>query len=257
LLEEKQNMADKTPNSAPDKAAVDAAFEALKTFDWGGDRKVLRPLEDAVVLAQTDASARYVLENRLRGVLTSRARLAAKDFACRQLSLIATERSIGAMELLLPDKDLSHMARYVLQRIPGPVSASALRDALPKLAGRQQVGVIVSLGARRDVPSVPALTGLLASNDPEVAIAAAKSLGSIGTPEAVRAISDFLPKAPEKLRPIVADACLAGAERLLAAGKKAEALAVYKSLSGADQPKPIRVAATRGMLAVAGKKSED
>ena len=31
-------------------------------------------------------------------------------------------------------------------------------------------------------------------------------------------------------------------------------MAIYKSLSGEDQPKPIRLAATRGLLAVAGRR---
>jgi hypothetical protein len=240
--------------TAPDKAALDASFAALKTFDWGGERNVLRPLEDAVVLSQCDAAARKDLETRLLGVVKSDAPCAAKDFACRQLSLIATADSVPALAALLADKDLAHMARGVLQRIPGPESVAVLREALPKLTGRQQVGVIVSLGVRRDVQSVPALTGLLASADQEVAAAAARSLGTIGTPEAVAAVSGFLKAAPEKLRPIVADACLAGAERLLSAGKKAEALAVYTSLTGPEQPKPVRIAATRGMLAATGKK---
>ena len=34
----------------------------------------------------------------------------------------------------------------------------------------------------------------------------------------------------------------------------AQALAIYKGLAGADQPKHVRLAATRGMLACAGKK---
>jgi len=41
---------------------------------------------------------------------------------------------------------------------------------------------------------------------------------------------------------------------MLAAGKKVEAMAIYKSLSGEDQPKHVRLAAIRGLLAVTGKK---
>jgi hypothetical protein len=56
------------------------------------------------------------------------------------------------------------------------------------------------------------------------------------------------------VKPAVADACLACAEHLLADGKKAEAIGLYKSLAGEDQPKHVRLAATRGLLAAAGKK---
>ena len=159
-----------------------------------------------------------------------------------------------ALAGLLPDKDLSHMARYALERIPAPEAAQALRDALPKVSGALKIGVIGSLGARRDAASVPALAALLGDADKAVACAAACALGDIGTPEAAKALGEFAKKAPEGVKPAVADGCLACAERLLADGKKAEAVAVYKSLSGEDQPKHVRLAATRGLLAAAGKK---
>ena len=47
------------------------------------------------------------------------------------------------------------MARYALERIPAAAAAAALRDALPKLTGTLKVGVIGSLGVRRDAASVP------------------------------------------------------------------------------------------------------
>jgi HEAT repeat protein len=243
---------DRTP---PDKTAVDAAFEALKAFDWGSERKSLRPLEDAVMLSHTDAAARKDLESRLVAVVKSDAPSAAKDFACRQLSLIASAGAVPALAALLSHEELSHISRSALERIPGPEAVAAMREALPKLGGRAQAGVIVSLGSRRDAQSTAALVGLLAGQgDDEVAAAAATSLGAIGTPEAVIAVSRFLKDAPAKLRPVVADACLVGAERLLASGKTQESLAVYKSLIGPEQPRQIRMAATRGMLAASGEK---
>ena len=242
------------PSAAPDKAAVDAAFDALKTFDFGSDRKILRPLEDAVVLAHGDAAAQKALEGRLLAVLKTEAPRGAKDFAIRQLSLLATAQSVPAMSALLADKDLSHMARYVLERIAGPESLAALREALPKANGRLKVGVIVSLGARRDAESVLDLVALLASDDAEVAVASARALGSIGTPEAADGLAKFQAVAPANLRSVAGDACLAAAQRLVAAGKLAQALAIYKSLAGPEQPKQIRLAATRGILAAAGKK---
>ncbi len=79
-------------------------------------------------------------------------------------------------------------------------------------------------------------------------------LGDIGSPEAAKALGEFAKKAPDDRKLAVADASLVCAERLLAAGKKADAMMVYKSLSGEDQPKQIRLAATRGLLSVAQKK---
>ena len=52
----------------------------------------------------------------------------------------------------------------------------------------------------------------------------------------------------------VADARLICAEQLLADGKKAEAVALYKELQGDDQPAQVKVAAMKGMMTAATKK---
>ena len=52
-----------------DQAALDKAFDALTTFDWGTDRNVLKPIDEAVVATQGDAAAHKALETRLAAVL--------------------------------------------------------------------------------------------------------------------------------------------------------------------------------------------
>ena len=236
-----------------DRAAVDQAFEALKTYDWGTDRNTLNPIDDAVVATQGDAAGRKELETRLLAVLTSGASRSAKDFVCRTLKTIGTAASVPALAALLPDPDISHIARYALERIPAAEAGAAMRQALPKLPDALKVGTIGSLGVRGDAVSVAAVAGMLASADPAVARAAACALGNIGSPQAAKALGKFAKKAPEALKPAVIDGCLVCAERLLADGKKADAIVLYKSLSGEDQPKHVRLAATRGLLAAAGK----
>jgi len=103
------------------------------------------------------------------------------------------------------------------------------------------------LGARRDAASVPLLAALLADADAAIADAAARALGAIGTPEAAAALAQAA-QAAETAKPALADGCLVCAEALVAAGKRAEAVAVYKTLSGPKQSKLVRLAATRGVL---------
>ena len=128
-----------------------------------------------------------------------------------------------------------------------------MRDALPKVKGKIKVGVINSLGVRRDAESTGALVALLEDKDKQVAAAACSALGSIGTPEAAKAVKAFQAKAPKELSLAVADAQLTCAEQLLAAGKKADAMAIYKALAKSEH-KHVRVAGMRGMLAATGKK---
>jgi len=233
--------------------ALDNAFDALKTYDWGSDRAVLKPIDDAVVATHGNAAARKELEKRLAAVLSTDVSRAAKDFVCRKLSIIGTADSVPALAPLLLDEKLSHMARYALERMPCEEAVAAMREALPKAKGLVKVGIINSLGVRRDAQSTAALIKLLGDGDKQVVASAAAALGSIATPEAAKALQQFQKKAPEGLEIAAADACLICAERLLDAGKKLEAMAIYKQLS-TSTIKHVRVAAMRGLLSAAGAK---
>ena len=235
-------------------AAVDKGFETLKTYKWGDDRAALDAVDKAVAASNTDAAAQKALQTKLLAVVGSDASSAAKDYACRKLSLIGNAEAAAPLAALLPDKDLSHIARYALERMPCPEAVAALRGALPKTEKLAKVGVINSLGVRRDTKSVAALTALLADKDQQVVAAAAGALGSIGNAEAAKALGEFGKKAPKELKLAAADACLTCAERMLSDGKKLEAMAIYKSLAGADQPKHVKMAATLGLMAAASKK---
>ncbi len=231
---------------------LDQAFEALKTYDWGTERNVLNPINEAVISSRNDAAARKELESRLVEAIKTPISRDAKDFVCRKLMQIGTAASVPTLAELLSDKDLSHMARFALERNPAPEAAQAIRDALPKITGPLKLGIISSLGQRKDSASVPLLAKLLMDTDPAIVRSAALALGSIRTSESAKALSNAKPTSPETQLAVV-DASLSCAEALLAAGNKGDAIAIYKSLLGEGQPKQVRVAATRGMLACASK----
>jgi HEAT repeat protein len=232
---------------------LDQALTSLKTLDWGADLKPLKPIDEAINSSRGDASARKELESKLAALLSTDASRSAKDFICRKLMIIGTAASVPALAALLADKSLSHMARFALERIPAAEAGQALRDALAKVQGDQKLGLITSLGARRDDANVQALTELLGDSDGKVAVAAAHALGAIQSAAAAQALAGAKPTGDDA-KQAVTDASLACAEALLSAGKKAEATAIYKRFTGEDQPRHVRVAATRGMLAVAGKR---
>ena len=230
---------------------LDQAFDALKTFDWGADPKLLQAIDQAVVDTHDDNSQRAALEARLVAVLSDEISRDAKDYVCRKLRVIGTAKSVPALAALLPQEEYSHMARFALQQIPDPQAATAMRDALHGLNGRLKIGVIGSLGARRDSASVEPLAALLSDGDAPIAQAAALALGAICTPQAAAALANG--RTNSAASSAVTDASLACAEGLLALGNKAEALAVYSKLAEFDQPKHIQLAAIRGKLMCAGK----
>jgi HEAT repeat protein len=229
---------------------IDQALEALKTYDWGTDRGPLAPLEAAIVTTREDAAARADLIAKLSAALASEISRDAKDVVCRLLMVVGTAEAVPALAALLAKEELSHMARYALERIPDPAAAQALREAIPQLAGKLRAGVIGSLGVRKDADSVAALSPLLGDADAVVARAAAGALGNIGTGEAVTALSAA--NVPAECQMAVTDALLACAEKLLANNQRTEAMKIYKKFLGDQQPKHVRLAGTRGMLACAG-----
>ena len=231
---------------------LDQAFEALKTYDWGAERSPLEPINEAVISSRNDAVARKDLEARLIAALKTPISRDAKDYVCRKLMQIGTAASVSTVAELLADKDLSHMARFALERNPAPEAAQALRDALPRVAAPLKVGIISSLGQRRDVASVASLAKMLNDTDGTIARSAALALGAIRTSEAAKALGNAKATAPET-QIAITDASLSCAESLLAVGNKSEALVIYKSLLGEGQSKHVRLAATRGMLACSGK----
>lgn len=232
---------------------LDNAFEALKKFDYGSDLAALASIEDAVIAAHGNAEASKDIEQRLVAALHGELSRDAQEWICRKLATTGTAVAVPRLAVLVIDKDLSHMARFALERIPAPEAAQALREALPRVSGNVKIGVISSLGARRDATAVTALNALLKDADPAIVRAAALALGSIGNAESAAALQAGL-KASAGSPLALVDALLTCAETLLAGSKHAEASAIYKSFAQESQPRLVRLAATRGLLACAGKQ---
>ena len=224
---------------------LEQAFDALKTYDWGMDRNVLNPIDEAVVKTRDDPAARKEIESQLLAVLQSKAPRDAKDYVCRQLRTMGTSASVPVLEQLLADAELSHMARYALERIPEPQAGQALERQLPKVSGNLKIGVISSLGTRGQ--GVSLLRSLLQDSDEAVARAAAIALGRIASADANKALSSAKPR--PALTTVFADASLSCAEKLLAAGHAQEAKATYQRLLKSNPPELVRLAAERGFKA--------
>jgi HEAT repeat protein len=178
-----------------------------------------------------------------------------KAKACQRLAQVGSGAEVPAIATLLPDEQLSHYARFALEAIPGPESEDALRAAVAKTKGGTLVGVITSIAFRRDAKATAKMASLMGDKDPAVAEVAAYALGRIGTAEAATALTAALPKAKDRMRAAVADACLQCAEGMLAAGHRDEALALYSKVTGADIPKPQRLAAMHGIIRAEGSLS--
>jgi HEAT repeat protein len=244
-----------SPATPPiEQAALDKAFADLQTFGWGSSRGLLMPIDEAIPQALECPEARRDLEGRLIAVLRAEAPPPAKDYACRKLCLAGSHACVPVLRNLLMDKDVGNAARAALEVIPGREASRALRESLPRLAGVAKVGVINSLGARRELENAPALMDLLADPDPAIASAAAWALGALGNGSAAKSLQKAPPEAANAFRTTITDALLACAERMLKEGQRADAVALYRSLSDKTQPKHVQLAARRGLLMAAQSK---
>jgi HEAT repeat protein len=173
-----------------------------------------------------------------------------KDKACMRLAMVGTKDAVPALAALLGDPQFSHYARFGLVPIPDPSVDDALRGALKTLKGKLLVGVIDSIGQRKDAKAVEPLAKMMYDTDAEVAQAAAATLGRISGPQATKALQDGLAKTKGPARTAVAAAGLVCAEGLLAQGDRKGALALFGALSRPDMPRSVRLAAMHSTIAV-------
>lgn len=188
---------------------------------------------------------------QLVAVLRSDASYMEKLRACKRLRQLGAAEAVPALgELLLADENLSHAARIALEAIPDPAAGKVLVDALGRLEGRRRLGVIQSLGVRREIAAVPLLIPLLNDVDDETAVAAAAALGKIATPEATAALTAMLKDTPAPRRAAAGSALLQAAEILQAQGKTDTALTLNELVARSPVPKHIGLAAKRACILV-------
>ena len=108
------------------------------------------------------------------------------------------------------------------------------------------MGLVNSLGSRREADAVPALKTVALAGDAAVSSAAIIALGRIGTPDAGAALQS-LPA--DKPRRDVVDALAVAADHLAADGRVAAAQAVYSSLLADGTPYFGRLAGLKGLAA--------
>ncbi len=171
-----------------------------------------------------------------------------KVVACHRLAIIGTKEAVPALAAMLTDEKMAHYARYALEPMPDPSAAAALRAALGQLQGQLLVGVINSIGFRRDGQATAALARLLTGTDDQVTAAAAAALGRIGSTAAAQELQQALARTSGALQIACADSSLTCAEALVVNRQAGEAAAIYDRLCAPSFPDYIRTAAMYGAI---------
>lgn len=181
---------------------------------------------------------------KLIAILKSDAPAAEKAVTCKRLAIYGNKDAVPVLAPLLADEKLASWARIALEAIPDPAADDALREAVGTLKGKLLIGVINTIGVRRDAKASNVLTAKLKDADADVAAAAAVALGRIGGPVAAATLMPLL----GSLRPAAAEGCILCAERLLADGDHAAAVKLYDAVRTANVSKQKTLEATRGAI---------
>ncbi len=202
----------------------------------------------ATTATADDPSKSTAIETELLAVLHSDAPGSEKAIACKKLAIHGSSKAVADLAKLLPDPQLSSWARIALEAIPGEEADEALRQATDSLQGKLLVGMINSIGVRRDAAAVDVLTARLKDKDGDVASAAAVALGQIGNDAATKSLQNALATAPANVRSAVAEGYVLCAERLHLEGKSDAATQIYDEIRNADVPLQRIIEATRGAI---------
>jgi HEAT repeat protein len=151
----------------------------------------------------------------------------ARVWVVRQLEYIGAAESVPALTTLLngQDVELKECARRALEKNPAPAATEVLRAAL-KQGGEPawKIGLLQSLGERRDSGSIELIKLHLSSK--ETTLAASSALAKIADPQVVAALWGAYDEGIAG----AADALVAAGNRLESAGDKVAAKDLFNRL---------------------------
>jgi type 1 glutamine amidotransferase/HEAT repeat protein len=247
---------DATPNplteaegEAAEASELSAALKEAAGYEFGGSRAALSLIAEQVRLAQMDDALRANVENGLCTLVRDPgATDESKDFACRQLALIGSGNSVPSLALLLKDERLSHMARYALDHIEGEAGSKALREAMMATEGDIRIGIITSLGRRRDGVAVEPMMKVVETADMPTLVAILDTLAMIGTVESVNQLLFFAEHTTNpEVAPPAMRAVMRAAERSEADGDPWSAASIYRLIYEHEGGEALKIAALCGL----------
>jgi hypothetical protein len=204
------------------------------------------PTLAAIIIVACTCSLSKADEASALAVLASAdASLHDQAMACDELGRVGTAKAVPVLAKLLADEKLHDYARDGLERIADPSAGKALLAALNSLQGNPRIGVITTLGDRREADAVSTLSGIAReknSNDHTIS-AALTALAQIGTDKAGNAILTVLSEGSPAAKIAAGQAALLAAQHMEKDGRNAAADKLRAAVAAADVPAHIKQAA--------------
>lgn len=173
-------------------------------------------------------------------------------FLVHQLQVCAGRDAAGRLGKLLASERLCEPAALALVAIGGG-AAEQFRAALPRARGPARRTIVQALAVLGDEASLRTLRGAMEDGDADVRLSAAWGLANLGDGASYDMLLRAADGAKDWQRAQMTKACLILAEKLLAAGRKAEARKIYTHLRdtrGGQAESYIRQAAAKALKAM-------
>ena len=236
-------------------ADVDPLLAKIAAFQHGQSREPLGQFTELVFDSMRSPDELRQIEARLLKFLESGPTPAGRDFAFDQLTFIATDASVPLLSSMLQRSETAEQARFLLERIPGAAASEALRKGLDTTAANTKIGIINSLGRRRDALSVPVLVALVSDRDQGITEAALAALAGIAVPAAAKALASARTKLEGVLREEASEAYAECADQLAKRGDRSGATRMYRDLIDPREAAAVRIRALAGLVQLEGKNA--
>ncbi len=234
----------------------DKIFHGISNYHYGDDRTNLTTFSHLVDSLSLNKETKKLAEENILDFLNSNATFASKQFVCRKLRLIGTEKSVPTLSKLLNKRKTTNIARYALENIQGNKVDKALINSLDNPDKKIKIGIINTLAARKTKNSVYALGELLQNADNDIAIAAASALGKIADKKAMAFLEKHFNSANINFRNTLFDSYLLCIDNI-AKQDKYEAYIYYTKFYKLDLPTNLKSAALNGIINTAKNKKEE
>jgi HEAT repeat protein len=237
-----QELSGERPQTPRTTAQLDAAYTMVLTpllADLGSDDAGRRAGAQSVVeriafyAGRPGAEAnRAACSKAIAAVLGPRVGPLAGAWLIRQLERIGRDEAVPKLSAMLADGDATvrESARRALQKNPAQQANAALQEALGSADTAWRVALLNALGQRHDPSNLSLLVQAAAADDDNVRMAALVGLAKGGDKSAAATIASAMAKGSPRAKRLAADCYLRLAGALAAAGDKAAALELYKTM---------------------------
>ena len=225
-----------------------AALGQIAVYEAGHSRSPMMWFDGIVRRAGNAPAVRTAIEQAMITTLKGQVSAEGQRFLCTRLADFGTDAAVPVLAGLLKQQASFDVAKLALAAIPGNAAEKVLMDAMDNASGDQLMALANAMGYRRAGAAVPRLQALLASQDQNVAVIAASSLGQIGTVGSLDALKAARSTTSGLVQQKVLEGTANAADVLLREGGRSAAVGAFKGLLTADVPSPLRIRAVRGII---------